>query len=221
MMYAFPLQVLITVVDRGKGDKMARLYERAGVKTQLMCLGFGTAKSEILEYLGLGDLEKEILFSAAPRAAIQTGLEKLRGELPFSRPGGGVACSVTFFKRQHGCVAAHSEKEAIIIETEEAEKMDEKRTHDMVVCVADRGQAELVMEAAKQAGASGGTVVHARGFNAKEEENFLHLMIRPEKELVLIIVPLADRKTVMQQIGDAIAQTTGEAGVIFLCRLMM
>ena len=48
--------------------------------------------------------------------------------------------------------------------------MDEKRTHDMVVCVADRGQAELVMEAAKQAGASGGTVVHARGFNAKEEE---------------------------------------------------
>ena len=94
-----------------------------------------------------------------------------------------------------------------------AEKMDEKRTHDMVVCVADRGQAELVMEAAKQAGASGGTVVHARGFNAKEEENFLHLLIRPEKELVLIIVPLADRKTVMQQICDAIAQTTGEAGV--------
>lgn len=94
----------------------------------------------------------------------------------------------------------HIQKEATIIETGEAEKMDEKRTHDMVVCVADRGQAELVMEAAKQAGASGGTVVHARGFNAKEEENFLHLLIRPEKELVLIIVPLADRKTVMQQI---------------------
>ena len=214
MMYAFPLQVLITVVDRGKGDKMARLYERAGVKTQLMCLGFGTAKSEILEYLGLGDLEKEILFSAAPRAAIQTGLEKLRGELPFSRPGGGVACSVTFSSVSMAALR-HIQKEATIIETGEAEKMDENRTHDMVVCVADRGQAELVMEAAKQAGASGGTVVHARGFNAKEEENFLHLLIRPEKELVLIIVPLADRKTVMQQICDAIAQTTGEAGVIF------
>ena len=206
-MYAFPLQVLITVVDRGKGDKMARLYERSGVKTQLMCLGFGTAKSEILEYLGLGDLEKEILFSAAPRAAIQTGLEKLRGELPFSRPGGGVACSVTFSSVSMAALR-HIQKEATIIETGEAEKMDEKRTHDMVVCVADRGQAELVM-------ASGGTVVHARGFNAKEEENFLHLLIRPEKELVLIIVPLADRKTVMQQICDAIAQTTGEAGVIF------
>lgn len=121
MMYAFPLQVLITVVDRGKGDKMARLYERSGVKTQLMCLGFGTAKSEILEYLGLGDLEKEILFSAAPRAAIQTGLEKLRGELPFSRPGGGVACSVTFSSVSMAALR-HIQKEATIIETGEAEK---------------------------------------------------------------------------------------------------
>ena len=43
------------------------------------------------------------------------------------------------------------------------------------------GRRRLVMEAAKQAGASGGTVVHARGFNAKEEENFLHLLIRPER----------------------------------------
>ena len=212
-MYAFPLQVLITVVDRGKGDKWPGFMSGRELNAAHVP-GFGTAKSEILEYLGLGDLEKEILFSAAPRAAIQTGLEKLRGELPFSRPGGGVACSVTFSSVSMAALR-HIQKEATIIETGEAEKMDEKRTHDMVVCVADRGQAELVMEAAKQAGASGGTVVHARGFNAKEEENFLHLLIRPEKELVLIIVPLADRKTVMQQICDAIAQTTGEAGVIF------
>ena len=133
MMYAFPLQVLITVVDRGKGDKMARLYERAGVKTQLMCLGFGTAKSEILEYLGLGDLEKEILFSAAPRAAIQTGLEKLRGELPFSRPGGGVACSVTFSSVSMAALR-HIQKEATIIETGEAEKMDENITYMLAGC---------------------------------------------------------------------------------------
>lgn len=72
-----------------KAIKWPGFMSGRGVKTQLMCLGFGTAKSEILEYLGLGDLEKEILFSAAPRAAIQTGLEKLRGELPFSRRAAG------------------------------------------------------------------------------------------------------------------------------------
>ena len=213
-MHAFLLQGLITIVDRGKGEKLARLYERAGIETQLICLGSGTAKSEIVEYLGLGELEKDILFSAAPRCMLRSGLEKLRAELPFSKPGGGIACSVTFSSVSMAALR-QIQKEAAIIETGEAEKMDEKRTHDMIVCVTDRGQAELGMEAARQAGASGGTVVHARGFNAKEEENFLHLLIRPEKELVLIIVPLAERKKVMQQICDAIAQTTGEAGVIF------
>ena len=95
-MHAFLLQGLITIVDRGKGEKLARLYERAGIETQLICLGSGTAKSEIVEYLGLGELEKDILFSAAPRCMLRSGLEKLRAELPFSKPGGGIACSVTF-----------------------------------------------------------------------------------------------------------------------------
>lgn len=213
-MQAFPLQGLITIVDRGKGEKLARLYERAGIETQLLCLGLGTAKSEIMEYLGLGELEKEILFSAAPRSVLKGGLEKLRADLPFSKPGGGIACSVTLSGISVAALR-QIQKDAAIIETGEAEKMDEKRTHDMIVCVADRGQAELVMEAARQGGASGGTVVHARGFNAREEENFLHLLIRPEKELVLVIVPLAERKKVMRQICDAIARATGEAGLVF------
>lgn len=213
-MHAFPLQALITVVDRGKGEKMARLYKNAGIETQLMCLGSGTAKSEMMEYLGLGELEKDILFSAAPRCVLRSGMEKLRAELPFSRPGGGIACSVTFSSVSMAALR-QIQIDATIIETGEAKKMDQKRTHEMIVCVADRGQAELVMDAARQAGASGGTVVHARGFNQKEEENFLHLLIRPEKELVLIIVPLENRRVIMQQVCDSIAQETGELGVVF------
>lgn len=213
-MHAFPLQGLITVVDRGKGEKMARLYKGAGIETQLMCPGSGTAKSEIVEYLGLGELEKDILFSAAPRCVLRSGLEQLRAELPFSGPGGGIACSVTFSGVSMAALR-QMQIAATIIETGEAEKLDHKRTHEMIVCVADRGQAELIMDAARQVGASGGTVVHARGFNQKEEENFLHLLIRPEKEMVLIIVPLENRRIVMQKICDEIAEKTGEQGVVF------
>lgn len=213
-MHAFPLQGLITVIDRGKGEKMARLYETAGISTQLMCPGFGTAKSEMMEYLGLGEVEKDLLFSVAPRCTLRSGLEKLRTELPFSGPGGGIACTVTFSSVSMAALR-QIPIEATIIETEEAKKMDQKRTHEMIVCVADRGQADLVMAAARQAGASGGTVVHARGFNQKEEENFLHLLIRPEKELVLIIVPLENRRIVMQKICDEIVEKTGEQGIVF------
>lgn len=213
-MRAFPLQVLITVVDRGKGVKMARLYQQAGVETQLVCLGTGTAKSEIVEYLGLGELEKDILFSVAPRCVIRRGLERLQSDLPFSKPGGGIACSVTFASVSMAALR-QIQMNATIIETEEVEKMDQKRTHDMIICITDRGQTELVMDAARRAGASGGTVIHARGFNTKEEENFLHLLIRPEKELVMIIVPLERRRTVMQAVCDELEHKTGDPGLLF------
>ncbi len=213
-MRAFPLQVLITVVDRGKGVRMARLYQQAGVETQLVCLGTGTAKSEIVEYLGLGELEKDILFSVAPRCVIRSGLERLQSDLPFSKPGGGIACGVTFASVSMAALR-QIQMDATIIETEEVEKMDQKRTHDMIVCITDRGQTELVMDAARRAGASGGTVIHARGFNTKEEENFLHLLIRPEKELVMIIVPLERRRTVMQAVCDELEHKTGDPGLLF------
>ncbi len=214
-MHALPLQVLITIVDRGKGTKMARLYRQAGIETQLMCLGTGTAKSEIIEYLGLGEPEKDILFSAAPRCVIRSGLQALRKDLPFARPGGGVACSAIFSSASMAALR-RIQLGATIIETEEIEEMNAlKRTHDMIVCVADRGQTEVVMDAARRAGASGGTVVHARGFDSGEEENFLHLLIRPEKELVMILVPLDYRRSVMQAICDGLKQQTGDAGLLF------
>lgn len=213
-MHAFPLQGLITVVDRGKGEKMARIYEQSGIDTQMMCLGTGTAKSEVLEYLGLGELEKDILFSVAPRCVIRSGLEKLQSDLPFLKPGGGIACSITFSSVSMAALR-QIQMDTTIIETEEVEKMDQKCTHDMIVCITDRGQTELVMDAARRAGASGGTVIHARGFNTKEEENFLHLLIRPEKELVMIIVPLERRRTVMQAVCDELEQKMGEPGLLF------
>ena len=59
-------------------------------------------------------------------------------------------------------------------------------------------------------------------FNAKEEENFLHLLIRPEKELVLIIVPLADRKSCdAANLRCNCADNWGGGRYFFLCRLMM
>ncbi len=213
-MQVFPLQVLITVVDRGRGTKMTRLYQQVGIETQLMCLGIGTVKSEIVEYFGLGEVEKDVLFSAAPRNIIRGGLKRLQGELPFAKPGGGIACSVTFSSASMAALRQIQINNAMD-EVEGVNEMAPNRMHDMIVCVADRGQTEVIMEAARRAGASGGTVVHAHGFNRREEESFLHLLIRPEKEIVMIIVPLACRRAVMQEICSSLEREAGDAGLLF------
>lgn len=61
--------------------------------------------------------------------------------------------------------------------------------YEVVFCIVNEGFSDLVMDAAKEAGARGGTVLHARGTANKEAENFFHITIQPEKEIVMILVP--------------------------------
>lgn len=56
------------------------------------------------------------------------------------------------------------------------------------------------MEAAKTAGATGGTLIHACGLGAKEAVKYLGITIQPEKDLVLILAPREKRHAIMENI---------------------
>lgn len=57
------LFLMITVLERGKSQKFIPILEKHDVVVQMTMLGKGTASSEILNYLGLAENEKDILFS--------------------------------------------------------------------------------------------------------------------------------------------------------------
>ena len=52
--------------------------------------------------------------------------------------------------------------------------------HEMIMCIVNAGFSETVMEAAKSAGARGGTILNGRGTANKEAESFFHIAIQPE-----------------------------------------
>ena len=47
--------------------------------------------------------------------------------------------------------------------------------YEMILCIVNTGFSETVMDAAKEEGARGGTVIHARGTANKEAEQFFHI----------------------------------------------
>ena len=66
--------------------------------------------------------------------------------------------------------------------------------HELILTIINRGYADLVMDAAKNAGASGGTIVHARGTGIHEAEKFFGIIVQPEKEIVLILTERENEK---------------------------
>lgn len=90
-----------------------------------------------------------------------------------------------------------------------------KFEHEMIVCIVNAGFSEDVMTAAKECGARGGTVLHARGTANHEAETFFKITIQPEKEVVMILVPSAIKEDVLRAIYRNVGLKTPGQGIAF------
>lgn len=72
--------------------------------------------------------------------------------------------------------------------------------YEMILCIVNSGYSELVMDAAREEGARGGTVIHARGTASKDAEQIFHIAIQPDKDIVLILVPAEIKDKVLHGI---------------------
>lgn len=66
--------------------------------------------------------------------------------------------------------------------------------HKLIIAIVKKGKADMIVEAARNAGARGGTILHGRGVGIHENKKILGIPIEPEKEIVLTLIPedLAD-----------------------------
>lgn len=88
-------------------------------------------------------------------------------------------------------------------------------THELILCIVNTGFTDVVMDAAKEVGARGGTVIHGRGTANKEAEEFFHISIQPDKELVMILVPAEIKDAVLHAVYGAAGLKTAGQGIAF------
>lgn len=212
-----PVRCMVTIVDRGKGDRVVDLCRARHVAVQLVMLGHGTASAEVMDYLGLDEPEKDIVLSLVPGALVAPLLADLTLALGFSRPGKGIAFTVPL----SGISAAANRQtdggrvRAEINVEREVPPMTENNQFELIISVVEHGMADDVMAAAKTAGARGGTVARARGLSSEEAEKFLHITIQPEKDVVLILTAAAQKQSIMKAICNEAFARTGERGIAF------
>ncbi len=87
--------------------------------------------------------------------------------------------------------------------------------HELIMCIVNTGFSDTVMSAAKEKGARGGTVLHARGTANKEAEEIFHITIQPDKEIVMILVPSEIRDDVLHAVYQAAGLKTAGQGISF------
>ena len=88
-------------------------------------------------------------------------------------------------------------------------------SHECIVCIVNTGFSESVMDAARECGARGGTVIHGRGTANQEAEQFFGISIQPDKEIVLLVVPHELTDPILHALYRAVGLKTPGQGIAF------
>ena len=95
------------------------------------------------------------------------------------------------------------------------EEINKNDNYEMIMAIVNDGYTDLVMDAAKKAGARGGTVLTARGTGNKDIEKFFGVVITPEKQIVMILVPKDMKDAVIASIYKECGINTKGQGIAF------
>ena len=87
--------------------------------------------------------------------------------------------------------------------------------YEVIFCIINAGYSEMVMDAAKEVGARGGTVIHAKGTANKEAEQYFKISIQPDKEIVMILVTKGLKDAVLHAIYRHAGLKSEGSGIAF------
>ena len=87
--------------------------------------------------------------------------------------------------------------------------------HEVIICIVNAGFSDAVMDVAKEFGARGGTVIHARGTANSLAEKKFEIPVSPEKEIVMILVPAEIKDDVLHGLYRAVGLKTPGQGIAF------
>ena len=187
------VNLIVTITDRSRADDFAAWFQGHGVSLVLTVLGQGTASAEILDFLGLMATEKAVLFCVAPRSPQM--VRQAARELWLDVPGQGILMTVPV-----NSIGGVTTKEFLLREQEGENVMEQEITHDLIVVITNQGYTDLVMEAAQEGGATGGTTVHAKGVGTEMVQKFFGVSIASEQEIVFILTHSEKKNDIMKSI---------------------
>lgn len=216
----YKLKALFTIVDYSLDHKITELYKKYELPISLITHGHGAANSDIYDILGFGESKKIIVFNILTEAMEKRLYQILHTEMKFNKPGTGIAFSIPINGVNNVLLQLCTQSELKMLcnnmsNEREEYPMQHSEPFDLIITIVNNGYFNDVMDIAKANGATGGTLVHARGLETKEASKFFGITIQPEKDIVLILTPHEKKLKIMESIAAGIGLSTPGQGICF------
>ena len=204
---------MVTITGRDQGERFSSMYKTENLPVILVTLGKGTASSEVLDYLGLEESDKIVLFTAVTGEVWKQVKKGMETKLNIDVPGTGISFIVPVSsmggrKTLQFLLAGQEfekEEEAVLKETE----------YELLIVVSNFGYTNMIMDAAREAGAGGGTVIHAKGTGMEKAEKFLGVSLAAEKEIIFIVARTEKKTEIMKAVMENAGLESKAKSIVF------
>ena len=207
------LYFMMTITSRDMLPKFLEAFDKNNLPIGFVSLGYGTAKDDILDMLGLVRSEKAVGMTVVTGAGWEEAKWYLRKKMYIDVPDTGISFIIPMSsiggKRELAFLTAgqnYRKGEASVMKD---------TTMELLVVVSNQGHNDLVMDAARGAGAYGGTVIHARGTGMNQAELFFGVSLASEKDLTFIVTKKNQRNAIMSAIMKEAGMETPAQSIVF------
>ena len=211
-----PCRMLVLIATPKLTDKAAAMFKEQNIPIQYRLSAQGTASSDIMDTFGFGSIDKSILISTVTKPLGNIMLGQLHSKLRLDAVNSGIAFTIPLT----GVTALmlkmmdSAQQSNVPSENGKDETTMSENKYTLIAAVVDRGYGGDVMDAAKAAGAGGGTIIHSRGIQSEGAAGFWGLGLQEEKQIVLILAEHESKLAIMNAIGEKCGMNTEAKGVV-------
>lgn len=207
------LCLMTTIINRNQSKKYLNLYKEENIQVMFLTLGEGTASGAVLDYLGLEATEKAVIFTVLEESSFGKVKKDLQKKLQIDAPGGGIAFIIPL-----SSIGGKKTLQFLTVSQEfqkEEESVLKDTVYELIIVIANQGYIELVMDAARGAGAYGGTVIHAKGTGMEQAEKFMGVSLAAEKEMIFIVAKKEQKNAIMKAVMEQAGLESKAKSIVF------
>ena len=204
---------MVTITGRNYGERFSTLFRAEHLPVMMLTLGTGTASSEMLDYFGMESREKIVIFTVVTQESWRHVKEQMEQKLNIDVPGTGISFIIPVSSVGGGKAFRYLLAGQEYVKEEESELKNTE--YELLVVISNYGYNNLVMDAARDAGAGGGTVVHARGTGMEKAEKFLGVTLAEEKEMTFIVTRSEKKNEIMKAIMEKAGMESKAKSILF------
>ena len=211
-------KLLVCIIKKGEEMALTEACNEVSVSLHFSAIGYGTAKSNYMSFLGLDEIEKRMVYALIPNYCESRVLRAINQKLKLYLIGNGIAFTIPLSGISSivsNAILQTPFREEMIAENTKTTEKERNKMHELVVAVVNQKFTDKVLDCSRAAGATGATILHTRSVNNKQAEQLIGTTFMQETDTIAILTSREYKATIMEAIRQNAGLKTDGGAVLF------